>query len=161
ITNSGAGASALTIAGAVTTTFKSVIGTPTVGVNIPTPAGANLNNISLVLDAANTGVLNLTAANTYAPAAGTGTTINGGTLIVSNTTGSGTGGGTVSVGASGKLGGTGFITGAVTSGGRLLPGDTVTNTDTVTGTLNAAVGTLTLSGGLTLNNGGAATFDFT
>jgi autotransporter-associated beta strand protein len=61
------------------------------------------------LTKAGSGTLQLTAANTY----GGGTVINGGTLIVSNATGSATGSGPVTV-ASGVLAGPGTISGAVT-----------------------------------------------
>jgi autotransporter-associated beta strand protein len=57
------------------------------------------------------GTLTLTGANLYT----TGTAVNGGTLVVSNTTGSGTGAGPVNVSA-GTLGGSGIIAGAVTIG---------------------------------------------
>ena len=58
-----------------------------------------------------TGKLTLSGASTY-----TGiTTVNAGTLLVSNTTGSATGPGAVKVN-SGTLGGSGIITGAVTIG---------------------------------------------
>ena len=83
----------------------------------------------------------LSGANTY----GAGTTVTGGTLLVDNTTGSGTGTGIVTVSNSGTtLGGTGTITGAVTinSGARILGG-----------TGAAASGTLTLANNLTLNSG--------
>ncbi len=67
-----------------------------------------------------TGTLALTGANTYTG----GTTINGGTLLVNNTTGSGTGTGAVMVASGGTLGGTGTISGAVTvaGGGTVNPG---------------------------------------
>jgi len=58
-----------------------------------------------------TGTLTLTGANTYTG----GTTITSGILLVSNTTGSGTGAGAVSVNA-GTLGGSGIIAGTVTVG---------------------------------------------
>jgi autotransporter-associated beta strand protein len=58
-----------------------------------------------------TGTLTLSGANTYTGA----TAVSGGTLLVSNVTGSGTGSGPVSVKA-GTLGGSGIISGAVTVG---------------------------------------------
>ena len=58
-----------------------------------------------------TGTLTLTGANLYTA----GTTVSVGTLVISNTTGSGTGTGAVSVNA-GMLGGKGIIAGAVTIG---------------------------------------------
>lgn len=53
------------------------------------------------------------------------TTISAGTLLVNNSTGSGTGTGAVTVAAAGKLGGTGTISGAITNNGTLVPGDGV------------------------------------
>ena len=82
----------------------------------------------------NTGTFTLTGANTY----GLGTTVNGGTLLVNNTVGSGTGSGAVTVNTGGSLGGTGTVSGAVTvnKGGTLTPGN--------------PVGMLTLSNNVTL-----------
>jgi hypothetical protein len=96
--------------------------------------------------------------------------VNAGTLLVNNTTGSGTGTGNVTVNSSGTLGGTGTISGSVTvnSGGNLSPGNSpgILNTGAVT--LNAGsnfkidingttVGTqydqLNVAGIVTLNGG--------
>ena len=87
----------------------------------------------------NPGVLSLNNANGFAG----GTTISGGTLLVNNATGSGTGSGAVTVANGGTLGGTGIISGAVTvnAGGTLAPGN--------------PLGTLTISNNLTLAGGSA------
>jgi autotransporter-associated beta strand protein len=63
----------------------------------------------------------LNAANTYSG----GTAVTYGVLLVNNTTGSGTGSGSVSVGSSGILAGFGTISGAVTNGGVIAPGENV------------------------------------
>ena len=64
------------------------------------------------------GTLTLTAANTYAG----NTLVSGGKLLVNNTSGSGTGSGTVSVSSGATLGGTGSISGATTISGTHAPG---------------------------------------
>ncbi len=66
------------------------------------------------------GILALAQGNTY----GGNTTVNDGTLLATNTTGSATGAGSVTVNALGALGGSGFIAGPVTfvGGGILAPG---------------------------------------
>ncbi|MGN6370129.1 MAG: autotransporter-associated beta strand repeat-containing protein [Phycisphaerae bacterium] len=95
--------------------------------------------VSLTVNAGN---LTLAGANTYSGQ----TTINGGGLFVTNTTGSGTGSGNVTL-TTGTLGGTGTISGAVTaSGGTINPG---VNTAGATGTLT--VGSLAAGDGSTLN----------
>ena len=80
------------------------------------------------------GTMVLSGANLYQG----GTTVSAGTLLVNNTSGSGTGTGGVSVESGGILGGNGTISGSVTvqSGGVLSPG--------------ASTGTLTIGGALTL-----------
>ena len=84
-----------------------------------------------------TGSLSLTKANTYTGS----TTVNGGTLLVKNKTGSGTGSGVVQVNA-GTLGGTGTIAGVVTvgtgsgTGAFLSPGNSATKPGTLTVTNN-------------------------
>ncbi len=80
-----------------------------------------------------------------------GTKVSAGTLLLANTSNSATGTGVIQVAGGATLGGTGFATGHVTATGatgntHFAPGDT------------GGIGTLTLSGGLTANNG--ATFDF-
>ena len=65
------------------------------------------------------GTVILTGANTYS----NGTHVTSGTLKVDNTSGSGTGSGTVTVDGDAVLGGTGFISGAVIANGSRPPGD--------------------------------------
>jgi autotransporter-associated beta strand protein len=107
-----------------------------------------------------TGVLTLNIASTNfssTSAYSGGTTVNGGTLLVDNTSGSGTGSGAVVVNTGGTLGGTGTInnsTGKVTinSGGTISPGDHV-NTAT-TGTLNTYTEAWNAGGGLAVDTNG-------
>jgi autotransporter-associated beta strand protein len=70
-----------------------------------------------------------------------GTLVDGGTLTVNNTSGSGTGTGSVTVNAGGKLMGTGILSGAVVvnSGGTIAPG--------------TSIGTLIVNNAVTLNGG--------
>ncbi len=85
-------------------------------------------------DATHGGLVKFTSANTYAG----GTTVANGTLLVNNSSGSGTGSGAVTVNSGGTLGGTGIINGATTvnNGGTLLTG-------------TAAIGTFTINNNLT------------
>ena len=115
----------------------------------------------------NSGIVTLAGNNTYSG----GTTVNMGTLLVNNSTGSGVGTGPVTVAGGGTLGGGGVIGGSVTinSGGILAPGNPV-GTLTVNGnftaggailnyTLGASSdltvvgGNLNLSGTLNVTNG--------
>ena len=89
------------------------------------------------------GILTLTGANTYSGH----TTVSAGTLLVNNTTGSGTGTGPVLVGLGATLGGSGRISGQVTiqNGGILAPGN--------------SPGTLSISNSLTLSSGTISNFE--
>jgi fibronectin-binding autotransporter adhesin len=110
------------------TTFSGIIGSP----------GANGGLIKI-----GTGVFTLapwSGGNAYSGS----TTINAGTLLVNNTSGSGTGAGPVVVNSGGVLGGTGMIYGAVTinSGGHIAPGASIESLD---------VGSVTLAAGSILD----------
>jgi autotransporter-associated beta strand protein len=113
------------------------------------------------------GSLTLGGNNTFSGA----TTVNGGTLLVNNTAGSGTGSGSVSINPGGALGGNGTIDGQVSfaAGATLVPSTNGSGTLTITNDLglnNASVlqfqlgatsshvsvtGDLTLGGTLNLN----------
>jgi autotransporter-associated beta strand protein len=116
------------------------------------------------------GTLALTAANTYSG----GTIVSQGRLLVNNTSGSGTGSGSVTVNA-GTLGGTGSIAGAVTvnGGAHIAPGASIESLDVASLTLESgsildfelgAPGTsdllnVTANDGLTINGGSLNLFD--
>lgn len=137
VVNSGASAAAtLTLNNSANYTFSGFLGATSGGSN---PG----DNLSLVKSGSGTFTLAKANGNTYA----NGTTINGGTLLVNNTTGSGTGTGDVAVNSGGTLGGTGSIAGnvAVNAGGSLAPG--------------ASIGTLTVGGTLTLDALSTNTFE--
>ncbi len=102
------------------------------GATIPATFGAatlapNVNTGALTKIGA--GTLTLTQPSTY----GGGTTISGGILRVTNTTGSGTGTGAVAINNGGTLGGTGATTGAlqVAAGGTLAGSGTHTGAATI------------------------------
>jgi hypothetical protein len=96
---------------------------------------------------ASVGFTEFTGSNTYQ----SGTLVNSGTLLVNNTTGSGTGVGLVSVNNSGTLGGTGFI---VTN----IADVTINGGGNITGGTNGAVAATGAVGALTLT---AVSVDFT
>ena len=97
------------------------------------------------------------------------TTVNGGRLVVTNTSGSATGSGTVTINDTGTLTGTGAMTGTVTinSGGTLIPRENAIGT-IKTGNLTLAAGSkikweadtanalsdlISVTGGVTINGG--------
>ncbi|MEY4387647.1 MAG: hypothetical protein RLY20_2930, partial [Verrucomicrobiota bacterium] len=123
----------LTINNSANYTFGGSLG------NSVAPADA----LALVKNGAGTFTLSGSSGSTYA----NGTLINAGTLLVNNTTNSGTGSGAVVINSGATLGGTGIIAGAVTNnaGGTLSPG--------------ASIGTLTLSSNVVLSAGSTNTFE--
>jgi autotransporter-associated beta strand protein len=97
--------------------------------------GAATVGLKINLIKSNTSTWTLLGDSTYSG----GTAVTGGTLLVNNVSGSGTGAGAVNVSTGGTLGGSGTIAGAVTiaSDGILSPGN--------------SPGTLTLGSSLTVN----------
>jgi autotransporter-associated beta strand protein len=137
IANSNAATAAtVTITGSATTTFVGQIGVDASNTtNFPNLGGSNNTNIALAVNGS--GTLTLTNGNsTYS----NGTTINGGTLIVANTSGSATGSGNVTLEA-GAVRGTGIIGGSLTAA-------TATAKSIIPGTASAPYGTLTVNGDL-------------
>jgi fibronectin-binding autotransporter adhesin len=109
----------LTVGGAGNLVMSGVIGDP-----------AATNNVG-TLTKSDAGVLTLSSAtgNVYTGA----TAVNGGTLLISNTSGSATGTAGVTVAGGATLGGNGTIAGAITNNGTIAPGTSI-------GTLNAGSG---------------------
>jgi hypothetical protein len=123
-------------------------GSGTVSGVISQVSGSGAHQGALVKTGA--GTFTLTGANTYG-GSNSGTTVSAGTLLVNNTTGSGTGAGAVTVSSTGTLGGSGTISGTVT----------LNNSATINGGGSAgAVGTLN-TGALTLNNTSILSVDMT
>ncbi len=114
----GTGAYASTFSGALSLDHGTVTGTPTLVLRQENSNGtvtfsgvisvASGDTWAILKDGS--GTVALSGANTY----NGGTTVSAGTLLVNNTSGSGTGTGAVTVAASARLGGTGTISGAVT-----------------------------------------------
>jgi fibronectin-binding autotransporter adhesin len=128
--------------------------------NVVTLTGVLSGGYAGGLNKLGSGSLNLTANNTYTA----GTTVNEGTLLVNNTSGSGTGTGAVTVISAATLGGSGTVgTGAaafnLNSGANLAPGNSVgtitlnvTNA-TLAGNYNFELGT---AGSSSTTNGGSS-----
>lgn len=109
-----------------------------------------------------TGILRLSAANTY-----TGSTVHtAGLLLVNNTTGSGTGAGSVSVNATATLGGIGTIapegTANITidSNATVSPGDTDDTGASTTAGQKLTFDLANTTGNATFSNGALLAFDF-
>jgi autotransporter-associated beta strand protein len=90
--------------------------------------------LGMTLTKTGEGTQTLSGASAYTGA----TSVSQGTLLINNTTGSGTGGGDVTVASGAILGGTGAISGAVNITGFLSPGPSIETLGT--GTLSFATG---------------------
>ena len=103
-------------------------------------AGQILSDGANTVTKVGTGNWTLSGANTY----NGGTVVDGGTLTVNNTSGSGTGSGAVTINTGATLAGTGIISGATTinSGGSVAPG--------------TSIGTLIINNSVTLAGGSTA-----
>ena len=163
ITNAGSGAIILdntSNAVAATIADTSTSGTAN-AINVPITLNSNLavsvtnaaNNLTIgsvigetlvgaTLSKTGAGNLILSGANTYTG----GTTVSVGTLLVNNTTNSGTGTGAVAVSSGAILGGSGTISGATTISGSLRPG-------------NNSLGKLTVANNVTWTPGNSWVFD--
>jgi autotransporter-associated beta strand protein len=107
-------------AGAYNARVIRTIDNPNVTTDVARISGVISGSVNSDLVKTGTGMLELTAANTY----GGRTAVTAGTLLVSNTSGSGTGTGNVQIYTSGTLAGTGTVSGrvSVNSGGTVAPG---------------------------------------
>ncbi len=134
------------LAGAGTVTVMNG-GTLTVGGDNSSTTFSGVIGGAGALTKTGSGTFTLSNTDTYTGA----TTVNGGILLVTGSTASGS---AVTVASGGTLGGSGTIHGSVSvaSGGTLSPG--------VAGT-NSGAGTLSIGGGLTISSGGTLAADIT
>ena len=135
--NAFAGTAALTLNGSV-----NLNGSETISISNTSAGGVTFGGVVSGggITKTSAGVLTFSNANTYTG----GTVVSTGSLLVTNTAGSGTGAGAVSVTGAGRLlGGTGIIAGPVS----------IATTSIVQGGTGAATGALTLNNNLTLVSG--------
>jgi len=137
------------LAGAAGTITDNAAGTGTSSLTINQASSTAFNGTiqdgttrSLALVKSGVGMLTLGSANTYSSS----TSVNAGTLLVANSTGSATGTSLITVAASGALGGTGTVNGPVGVTGSITPGI-------------GGVGTLTVLSNVTLNSGASFAVD--
>lgn len=131
--------------------------------------GANFAPSFFVLGAGRA-EFNRSAGNTRNNPAAQGTTVNGGTLVINNVSGSATGVGAVTINTGGTLTGKGLISGAVSlnAGATLVPGESTVGSISVgsltlaadskisweaNNTIEADALTVTAANGLTINGG--------
>jgi autotransporter-associated beta strand protein len=149
VVNPAASASAvLTINNSSDCEFSGLLGGSGGSLGAGTVAG---NNFSLVKSGSGTFTLSRSGGNGYT----NGTSINGGTLLVSNATASATTGATgpgpININSGGTFAGAGIINSATTNnaGGTLSPG----------GTIGGAYGTLTFSNNVVMQAGSTSIFE--
>jgi autotransporter-associated beta strand protein/T5SS/PEP-CTERM-associated repeat protein len=145
ITDGGAGVSTLTLDGATLDLLNHAIGGATPIDNLSFRSGT-LKNVAQINNGAGLtktgpGALYLNTPNTYTGS----TTISQGTLFVVNSSGSGTGTGSVFVSSGATLAGPGRIAGPVQNSGSTAPA----------GIVGSAIGTLTLQSSYTQTAGGS------
>lgn len=145
--------------------------TTTIGVDAGSLSLSGAVSGAFALSKVGAGVLALSGANTFSG----GLTVSEGTLLVNNTTGSGTGSGALFIASGATLGGSGSVGGAATIAGSLNPGNSpgvITFNDAVTFQSGSAInieivgagarGTdydgINFNGGLTIS-GGTLTFN--
>ncbi len=141
ITDGGPGTSTLTLDGGTLDVQNHLIGNAT-PIDALAFRSGTLRNVAGINNGAGLskigpGTLLLNTPNTYTGA----TTVSAGVLQVTNTSGSATGSGSVTIAAGATLSGTGRITGAVTNNGAVAPG--------------TSPGTLRLTSAYTQNAGGS------
>jgi autotransporter-associated beta strand protein len=130
-----------TISGSITGTDRNLTlttlsaGQPGMTVSGPISLGTGSLTVNGVANSGNFSI-KLSGDNSYSG----GTTVTAGTLLVTNSTGSGTGSGTVTVNSGAILGGTGTIGGNIAATGSISPGE-------------GGIGTLKAGGEVTWNSG--------